>query len=72
MPKMRRKADLPTKPCRQCGRPMAWRKAWARSWDEVQHCSDRCRAEAKRARQAGPGGDGPEGATRSIEPDASR
>ncbi len=53
MPKMRRKADLPQKPCRQCGRPMVWRKAWAKTWDEVLYCSDRCRMEAKRER-AGP------------------
>jgi hypothetical protein len=52
MPKMRRKADLPSKPCLQCGRPMAWRKAWARTWDAVLYCSDRCRADAKRSRQS--------------------
>jgi sarcosine oxidase gamma subunit len=22
---------------------MTWRKAWARSWDEVRYCSERCR-----------------------------
>jgi hypothetical protein len=22
---------------------MSWRKAWARTWDEVQYCSDSCR-----------------------------
>ncbi len=57
MPPMRRKADLPQKTCAQCGRPFAWRKAWARVWDEVRFCSDRCRADAKRARSgrtAGP------------------
>lgn len=47
---MRRKGDLPEKICAQCGRPFAWRKKWARVWDEVRYCSDRCRAEAKRAR----------------------
>jgi hypothetical protein len=44
------KANLPAKPCITCGRPMTWRKAWARNWDEVKHCSDACRAAAKRAR----------------------
>jgi hypothetical protein len=39
-----KKADLPTKDCATCGRPFAWRKRWARSWDEVRHCSDACRA----------------------------
>ncbi|MES2888374.1 MAG: DUF2256 domain-containing protein [Pseudomonadota bacterium] len=22
---------------------MSWRKRWARTWDEVKHCSDACR-----------------------------
>ncbi len=43
------KAHLPQKPCAVCGRAMTWRKAWARNWNEVKHCSDRCRAEGKRA-----------------------
>ena len=38
------KAALPTKPCARCGRPMSWRKAWARNWDEVKYCSQRCRS----------------------------
>lgn len=37
------KAALPHKPCQACGRPMSWRKRWARSWDEVRYCSDACR-----------------------------
>lgn len=37
------KAALPFKLCRACGRPMSWRKAWARHWVEVKHCSERCR-----------------------------
>ncbi|MDP5327351.1 MAG: DUF2256 domain-containing protein [Paracoccaceae bacterium] len=41
------KADLPQKICAQCGRPFAWRKKWARVWDEVRFCSERC----KRARR---------------------
>ena len=44
------KAHLPQKPCQTCGRPMSWRKAWAKNWDEVRHCSDACRAQAKRLR----------------------
>lgn len=43
-----KKSNLPVKPCQQCGKPMAWRKAWAKNWDEVKYCSDRCRADAKR------------------------
>ncbi|WP_170314060.1 DUF2256 domain-containing protein [Lichenihabitans psoromatis] len=45
MPKMRRKGDLPEKICATCGRPFAWRKAWAAVWSEVKYCSDRCRRE---------------------------
>ncbi len=41
--RMRRKGDLPTKICATCGRPFAWRRKWAAVWDEVRHCSDRCR-----------------------------
>jgi len=37
------KAHLPSKPCAVCGRPMSWRKAWARNWDAVLYCSDACR-----------------------------
>jgi hypothetical protein len=48
MPRMRRKGDLPQKPCAQCGRPFAWRRKWAKVWEEVRFCSDRCRGEARR------------------------
>ncbi len=44
MPRMRKKADLPSKPCAACGRPFVWRKKWERDWDNVKYCSDRCRA----------------------------
>ena len=37
------KSNLPSKPCLACGRPMSWRKAWARNWAEVKFCSERCR-----------------------------
>lgn len=40
---MRKKSDLPVKTCVACGRPMVWRKAWAKVWDEVKYCSDACR-----------------------------
>jgi hypothetical protein len=43
------KSHLPSKPCVVCGRTMTWRKAWARSWDEVKYCSDACRARKKPA-----------------------
>ncbi len=44
MPRMRRKADLPEKTCPACQRPFAWRRKWAKCWDEVKYCSDRCRS----------------------------
>ncbi|WP_235816187.1 DUF2256 domain-containing protein [Phaeovulum vinaykumarii] len=40
---MTRKSDLPVKTCARCGRPFTWRRKWARVWDEVRYCSDRCR-----------------------------
>ena len=46
------KGELPSKPCRHCGRPMAWRKKWEKHWDEVLYCSKRCVSEAKAARAA--------------------
>jgi hypothetical protein len=53
MPPMRKKSDLPTKTCVVCGLPFAWRKKWARDWEHVTHCSDRCRKAAK-AKPTGP------------------
>ncbi|MFZ1467494.1 MAG: DUF2256 domain-containing protein [Paracoccaceae bacterium] len=43
MPRGVKKADLPQKTCASCGRPFGWRKKWARVWDQVRYCSDRCR-----------------------------
>ena len=54
MPKMRKKAELPEKSCASCGRPFAWRKKWAKVWEEVKYCSDRCRA-AKPPKETGDG-----------------
>ncbi|WP_062235762.1 DUF2256 domain-containing protein [Aureimonas sp. N4] len=53
MPKMKKKSDLPSKLCRECQKPMVWRKAWARTWDQVLYCSDRCQKEASRKRHDG-------------------
>ncbi|MEM1296824.1 MAG: DUF2256 domain-containing protein [Verrucomicrobiota bacterium] len=39
--------NLPTKTCVHCERPFAWRRKWARCWDEVKYCSERCRRSAK-------------------------
>ncbi len=38
-----KKADLPSKLCVVCERPFVWRKKWARDWDQVVYCSERCR-----------------------------
>lgn len=43
MPKMVKKADLPSKICAVCEKPFAWRKKWAKDWENVRFCSDRCR-----------------------------
>jgi len=37
------KGDLPSKTCQACGRPFTWRRKWARDWESVRYCSDRCR-----------------------------
>ena len=47
---MRLKSDLPTKTCPTCARPFAWRKKWARDWDNVIYCSDRCRGDKGQSR----------------------
>ncbi|RMQ51074.1 hypothetical protein ALQ04_100687 [Pseudomonas cichorii] len=26
-----------------CDLPFTWRKKWARCWEEVRYCSERCR-----------------------------
>lgn len=43
------KGDLPTKVCAVCGRTFTWRKAWAKVWDEVKYCSERCRNRRNQA-----------------------
>jgi hypothetical protein len=42
------KATLPSKPCLVCGRPMTWRRSWAKNWAEVKVCSDACRKQGAR------------------------
>ncbi|MBY4594320.1 DUF2256 domain-containing protein [Ottowia caeni] len=50
-----KKSHLPYKICACCERPMTWRKRWARVWDEVKYCSERCRRNsASNARTKGP------------------
>lgn len=35
----------PSKPCERCGRTISWRRKWARDWDDVRYCSERCRRQ---------------------------
>ncbi|MFN8652297.1 MAG: DUF2256 domain-containing protein [Gemmatimonadales bacterium] len=36
-------SERPTRTCVRCGKPFSWRRKWARVWDEVKYCSERCR-----------------------------
>ncbi len=45
MSKRIEKANLPSKTCAVCQRPFAWRKKWAKVWDQVRYCSDACRGK---------------------------
>lgn len=69
------------KTCVSCGRRIAWRAKWARSWDEVRYCSDACRRrrltavdvrleELLRAlvERAGRTGVDPDDAARTVDP----
>lgn len=40
---------LPTKVCPVCTRAFTWRKKWARDWEQVVYCSDKCRTQSKTA-----------------------
>jgi hypothetical protein len=44
------KSYLPSKPCTVCGKPMTWRKSWAKNWEQVKYCSDACRAKAPKSK----------------------
>ncbi|PWQ95133.1 DUF2256 domain-containing protein [Leucothrix pacifica] len=37
------KTTLAEKICPVCDRPFSWRKKWAKCWEEVRYCSERCR-----------------------------
>ena len=32
--------------CQRCGLEFEWRKKWARDWDSVKYCSEKCRRSA--------------------------
>ncbi len=39
-----KKSELPEKICVACGRAFAWRRKWAKDWEQVKYCSDACRS----------------------------
>ncbi|MBA24662.1 MAG: DUF2256 domain-containing protein [Candidatus Marinimicrobia bacterium] len=41
------KNKLIFKICKVCGLKFNWRKKWARNWDDVKYCSERCRRNKK-------------------------
>lgn len=45
---MHQKLFLPTKICIVCKRPFVWRKKWAKQWNQVKYCSERCRRQPKK------------------------
>ncbi|MBN2886693.1 MAG: DUF2256 domain-containing protein [Chromatiaceae bacterium] len=51
-----RKSDLPCKICACCGRPFSWRRKWARDWEQVRYCSERCRRAGAKTADSGRGG----------------
>jgi hypothetical protein len=52
--KMKKKSELPSKTCAQCGLPFQWRKKWARDWENVRYCSERCRRASPAAKSGKP------------------
>ncbi|PWS26522.1 DUF2256 domain-containing protein [Pedobacter yonginense] len=40
-----KKENLPSKICLVCQKPFSWRKKWAKNWDDVKYCSERCKKE---------------------------
>ena len=41
------KSHLPSKLCACCGLTMTWRKSWAKNWNAIKYCSDKCRKLSK-------------------------
>ncbi len=52
MKKRYTKSTLPQKICLACGRPFDWRKTWARDWEQVKTCSERCKGDLRRLNKA--------------------
>jgi hypothetical protein len=39
------KSAIAPKKCLNCGLDFEWRKKWARDWENVKYCSEKCKAE---------------------------
>ncbi|MEM9366419.1 MAG: DUF2256 domain-containing protein [Planctomycetota bacterium] len=37
------RSERASKTCVVCGRSFQWRRKWARCWEQVRYCSQRCR-----------------------------
>ena len=44
---------LPSKTCPVCGRDFKWRRKWARDWENVRYCSERCRRNRRLVDEGG-------------------
>jgi hypothetical protein len=42
--KAKTKNGLPPKICQRCNLPFEWRKKWARDWESVKYCSEKCKS----------------------------
>ena len=42
--KAKTKNGFEPKICQRCNLPFEWRKKWARDWENVKYCSERCKA----------------------------
>ncbi len=38
--------------CLTCNRPFSWRKKWERDWSKVLYCSEKCRKNKSKLKQA--------------------
>jgi len=42
--KAKTKNGFPPNICATCGLPFEWRKKWARDWENVKYCSEKCKS----------------------------
>lgn len=38
-----KKENFSVKICLVCKKPFSWRKKWAKDWDHVKYCSEKCK-----------------------------